>query len=62
LLAAPLARAATAPYNANDPAQAAAYQRALNLGIQAYVYGIPLLDFNRVYRTSFPPPPELRSG
>jgi hypothetical protein len=32
----------------SDPA----YQKALRLGTQAYVYGIPLLDTNRVFRTS----------
>lgn len=52
LAAAPRAIAATPPYNPNDPAQAAEYERALNLGVQAYVYGIPLLDINRVYLTS----------
>jgi hypothetical protein len=30
----------------------AAYNRALKLGTEAYVYGIPLLDTNRVFRTS----------
>lgn len=43
---------ATAPYNPNDPAQAAEYQRALSLGVQAYVYGYPLLDTDRVFKTS----------
>jgi hypothetical protein len=28
------------------------YQRALKLGVQAYVYGYPLLDMNRVFLTS----------
>lgn len=46
------AAGATAPYNPGDPAQAAEYQRALNLGVQAYVYGYPLLDTNRVFLTS----------
>ncbi len=49
--AVPLA-GATAPYNPGDPAQAAEYQRALALGVQAYVYGYPLLDTNRVFMTS----------
>src|SRR5690349_6603879 len=52
LRAVPAARAATAPYDPNDPAQAAEYQRSLNLGVQAYIYGIPLLDFNRVFLTA----------
>jgi hypothetical protein len=50
LLALPGASAA-ASYNPNDPVQAAAYQRAFGLGVQAYVYGIPLLDSNRVFLT-----------
>lgn len=28
------------------------YQRALNLGEQAYIYGLPLMDTERVFRTS----------
>ncbi len=52
LRALPDARAAAPPYNPNDPAQVAEYQRALNLGVQAYIYGIPLLDFNRVFLTA----------
>jgi hypothetical protein len=36
---------------AYTPAQAAEYQRALSLGVQAYVYGYPLLDTNRVFET-----------
>jgi hypothetical protein len=47
----PLAGAAP-PYNPSDPAQAAEYQHALALGVQAYVYGYPLLDTNRVFLTS----------
>jgi hypothetical protein len=43
---------AAAAYNPNDPAQAAEYQRALDLGVQAYVYGYPLLDTTRVFLTS----------
>lgn len=43
---------ATGPYNPNDPAQAAEYQRALSLGVQAYVYGYPPLDTDRVFKTS----------
>ena len=43
---------AAATYNPQDPAQAAEYQRALSLGTQAYVYGYPLLDTDRVFRTS----------
>ena len=44
--------AGVAAFNPNDPAQAAAYQKALNLGIKAYQYGVPLLDTNRVFLTS----------
>ncbi len=52
-----LARAASpasaaATYNPNDPRQLAEYRHALKLGVQAYVYGYPLLDTNRVFRTS----------
>jgi hypothetical protein len=43
---------AAAHCNPSDPGQAAEYQRALDLGVQAYVYGYPLLDTNRVYLTS----------
>ncbi len=43
---------AGASYSPSDPTQAAEYQRALDLGVQAYVYGYPLLDTNRVFRTS----------
>ncbi len=32
--------------------QSPEYQRALRLGVQAYVYGYPLLDMNRVFLTS----------
>ncbi len=42
----------TAPYEPHSSAQAVQYTRALDLGIQAYVYGYPLLDSNRVFRTS----------
>jgi hypothetical protein len=42
---------AAGAYNPGDPAQAAEYQRALDLGVQAYVYGYPLLDTNRVFLT-----------
>ncbi len=44
--------AAVALMPSGSAADQAAYQRALKLGTQAYVYGIPLLDTNRVYRTS----------
>jgi hypothetical protein len=47
----PVPRAA-AQYNPGSPSQAAEYQRALALGVQAYVYGYPLLDTNRVFSTS----------
>ena len=43
---------ADARYNPGNPAQAAEYQRALALGVKAYVYGYPLLDTNRVFLTS----------
>ncbi len=46
------AASAAGTFNPSDPAQAAEYQRALNLGTQAYVYGYPLLDTNRVFRTA----------
>ncbi len=50
--AAALPAASVAAFNPNDPAQAAEYQKALKLGTEAYVYGIPLLDMNRVFLTS----------
>ena len=43
---------ATAPGNPGAPAQGAEYQRALALGVKAYVYGYPLLDTNRVFVSS----------
>jgi len=43
---------AASPFSPSDPAQAAAYQRALSLGVEAYVYGYPLLDTIRVFKTS----------
>ncbi len=46
----PTATAAT--FTPSSPAQATEYQSALALGIKAYIYGIPLLDANRVYLTS----------
>jgi len=36
----------------HSAAQSAEYQRAFGLGLQAYVYGYPLLDTDRVYLTS----------
>src|SRR5882724_1807961 len=46
-------QASAAPgYTPADPAQAAQYQRALALGVKAYVYGYPLLDTDRVFRSS----------
>ena len=48
---APAARSGAA-YDPNDPVQAPQYTRALHLGIEAYVYGIPLLDEDRVFRTA----------
>jgi hypothetical protein len=47
----PVASAAVRPRPADTPA-VGAYQRALKLGIQAYVYGYPLLDTNRVFRSA----------
>ncbi len=41
--------AATASGSAQSPSTD--YQRALNLGIEAYIYGIPLMDANRVFLT-----------
>lgn len=46
------ATGAGASYDPSNPTQAAEYQRALALGVQAYVYGYPLLDTNRVFLTS----------
>ena len=46
------AAGATGAYDPNDPAQLAEYQHALRLGVQAYVYGYPLLDTDRVFRTA----------
>jgi len=46
------AASATARHHANNVTQSAAYQHALALGVQAYVYGYPLLDTDRVFRTS----------
>lgn len=40
-----------AAYNPNDAVQLARYQHALSLATEAYVYGIPLLDTNRVFLT-----------
>jgi hypothetical protein len=48
-----LPSASAAPgYDRADPAQDAEYQRALELGVKAYVYGYPLLDTDRVFRSS----------
>ena len=46
------AASAAAAYDPTDPTQVAEYQRAVSLGVQAYVYGYPLLDTNRVFLTS----------
>jgi hypothetical protein len=43
---------ATPSYKRNDAAQAGEYQRSLDLGVQAFVYGYPLLDTDRVFLTS----------
>jgi hypothetical protein len=46
------ARGAHTAYNPADPAQRSEYEAALRLAVEAYVYGYPLLDTDRVYRTS----------
>ena len=38
--------------SASAPTSSAAYRRALNLGIAAYIYGYPLLDTDRIFRTA----------
>jgi hypothetical protein len=43
---------ALAAQSASAASPSAAYQRALALGIKAYVYGYPLLDTDRVFRTA----------
>jgi hypothetical protein len=43
---------AAAAYNPDDPAQKAEYDTAFDLGVQAYEYGLPLLDMQRTFRTS----------
>jgi hypothetical protein len=40
-----------AKYDPKDPAQAAEYAKALDLGTQAYVYGAPLLNMERTFET-----------
>jgi hypothetical protein len=51
LLPAASARTTSAATHATSRTQSE-YDRALQLGIKAYVYGIPLLDTNRVFLTS----------
>jgi hypothetical protein len=50
--AAPPTASATGRFDASDATRAAEYQRALSLGVDAYVYGYPLLDTDRVFRTA----------
>ena len=50
--AAALAGPAAAAYDSSDPAQKAEYDSTFALGVEAYEYGLPLLDMNRTYRTS----------
>ncbi len=47
-----LAGSANAAYDSSDPAQKAEYDAAFALGVEAYEYGLPLLDMNRTYLTS----------
>ena len=46
------ASAAAGAYDPADPSQKAAYEHALDVGAQAYDYGIPLLSMDRLYRAS----------
>jgi hypothetical protein len=50
-LAGTTAGSALAAYDPADPAQKAQYDQALSLGTQGYVYGVPLLDTERVFQT-----------
>ncbi|HMY26505.1 MAG TPA: DUF1254 domain-containing protein [Solirubrobacterales bacterium] len=47
-----LAGPASAAYDPNDPAQKAEYDAAFDLGLQAYEFGLPLLDMKRTYLSS----------
>jgi hypothetical protein len=51
LLAMVAAASASAAYDPADPAQRAAYDHALAVGQEAYVYGVPLLDSDALFRT-----------
>jgi hypothetical protein len=51
-LAGAVAASATAAYNPSDPSQKAEYDKALALGTEAYEYGIPMLDLDRIFSTS----------
>ena len=51
LLRALPAATAAGSYDANDPVQAAEYSSARHLGVQAFLYGYPLLDLDRVFKT-----------
>jgi hypothetical protein len=42
---------APAAYNPNDPAQKAEHDNAMAIGVQAYKYGLPLLDMQRNFST-----------
>lgn len=52
LLLGATAGGASAAYDPTDPGQKAEYDQALSLGTQAYVYGAPLLDTERVFQTN----------
>ena len=52
VLALVAASAAHAAYDPTDPAQKAEYDHALDVGSQAYDYGVPLMSMDRVYRGS----------
>jgi hypothetical protein len=47
-----LAGPASAAYDPGDPAQKAEYDATFALGIEAYEYGLPLLDMDRTFRAS----------
>ena len=51
LLRALPAATAAGSYDANDAVQAAEYSSARHLGVQAFLYGYPLLDLDRVFKT-----------
>jgi hypothetical protein len=47
-----LAGPASAAYDPDDPAQEAEYDATFDLGVEAYEYGLPVLDLARTFRTS----------